>query len=269
MPPRTGLIRFVLWGRLPWPDDCTSPESVMSQVTHAFCSSAAHCVTSAASQGSSVAVGWARIFVILASGALYFGGSWSAASADPPILNDSGNPSTASSSRPERIADSAKPSAGPARSKRVFSATEQDTLIGLEGVHVIVEDLSEDAIAVGLSRDSLRTAVELRLRQHRVPILTTKQFQSDPKTPYIHVSIGVLQASDQGSVAYVVDVSLHQKASLIHKLVDVDIHAHTTTWRVPFTYGIGGINSVKKAVTELLDEKIDAFSNDYLKANSP
>ena len=48
----------------------------------------------------------------------------------------------------------------------VFEKQHRETLRGLKGSHVLVEELDDDAAQAGLTKSILKTDVELKLRPH-------------------------------------------------------------------------------------------------------
>jgi hypothetical protein len=69
---------------------------------------------------------------------------------------------------------------------------EGQTLAGVKVLCVVVEETSSDLIAAGVSQESLRTAVERRLRNADIQLATDEQFGNTPGMPFLHVVVTAL-----------------------------------------------------------------------------
>ena len=142
------------------------------------------------------------------------------------------------------------------------SREERESLMGLQGVQVVIEDIEEDPRAEGLSKNRLRTAVERILTSRRIPLLQYED--QDTKTPraWLHVQVGTLKDLT-GRYAYMVRVFLRQKVFL----EDGPSHSiSATTWESPIVIGtIRGTNLRQLVVTT--EEKTKDFATDFLAQN--
>lgn len=138
---------------------------------------------------------------------------------------------------------------------------QRKTLVGLTGVGVSVEvkSVKSDAETEGLAPSTLRTDVELRLRQSGIRVLT------DPDDA---VKQGTLQLivrtvkSEHGFYAFHIDLKLWQLVTLIR---DPSIASAAPTWST----GDGGFIGNKR-LSEIRDrvrDMVDRFINAYLAAN--
>jgi hypothetical protein len=87
---------------------------------------------------------------------------------------------------------------------------ERDSLIGIPGVRVLIENLSADALATGLSADQLKTDVELKLRLAGIKVISLP-------INGLYVQITYLKAETvQGEIGFscYVEVSFRQPATL-------------------------------------------------------
>jgi Putative peptidoglycan binding domain len=132
------------------------------------------------------------------------------------------------------------------------------TLRGLEGVHVIVGDLTPEVERAGLTRRQLQTDVELRLRKAGIPLLTSAERAKVPGKPFLAIDLYVVPRPDTMLAAYSLRVKVLQVASL-------ETDAFTTTVS---TWGVGETGSIDSArLTTLRDnvrDHIDQFINAYL-----
>src|SRR5262245_25468829 len=109
------------------------------------------------------------------------------------------------------------------------------TLRGIEGVRVFVEDLGDDVEHAGLTRQQIRTDVELRLRKAGIRILTEAERVGMPGTPWLSVNVIVYLSHDTRLAAFRIDVSLQQLAFLATD----GSRALVSTWSVGKTGIVG------------------------------
>ena len=88
-----------------------------------------------------------------------------------------------------------------------MASQERESLRNLDGVKVVVEELAPEARAARLSRDELQRAVEARLRDAGIRVLSMGHFP--PGDPFLRVSVAL--ATLKGVVAYHVLVDFVQE----------------------------------------------------------
>jgi hypothetical protein len=69
------------------------------------------------------------------------------------------------------------------------SDEERQTLVGLKGVRVVVENINPNAEKDGLSLVLLQTDVELKLRQAGIPVLTGEETFRAPGSPFLYLVV--------------------------------------------------------------------------------
>ena len=74
-------------------------------------------------------------------------------------------------------------------SAQLFIATGRDTLRGLPGVEVLVEDLPSELPQSELTMTALRTAVEQRLRDAGIPVYATQATNPSVAKAYVYVHL--------------------------------------------------------------------------------
>ncbi len=145
----------------------------------------------------------------------------------------------------------------------IATDTERDraTLKGLEGVHVIVEELKDDAERDGLTKSAIRTDVESKLRQAGIRVLAENEGLSTPGSPVLYVNANTLK-NDDGLYAYSIVVQLMQGVTLRR---DSSISGRAVTWS---NGGVGtvGQNTLRKIREDVCDH-VDQFINAYLSVN--
>ena len=70
----------------------------------------------------------------------------------------------------------------------------RESLRGISGVGVVVEDIGPDASADGLSQDAIRTAAELILRSKGIKVLTSVERTRLGSAPYLYINVNTLNS---------------------------------------------------------------------------
>ena len=91
---------------------------------------------------------------------------------------------------------------------------ERESLAGLDGLHVFVEDLRQAAQEGGLKQDALRTYLEMRLRQARIPVLSKDEWLASERRPYLYLTVGALPVTAGGGWAYRLGLEVRQRACI-------------------------------------------------------
>ena len=131
---------------------------------------------------------------------------------------------------------------------------ERENLTGLREVNVVVEELSDAAEAVGLTRRALLTAVERRLEERGVPQGSSRQGAD------LYINVSTHQGTT-GLYAYYARVSVQQMATIegnqLKSLVD--------TWARASLGAVGGRNLPQ--VEQVVRQLVDLFCDDYFEVN--
>ncbi|MBT3193124.1 MAG: hypothetical protein HN341_11270 [Verrucomicrobia bacterium] len=121
-------------------------------------------------------------------------------------------------------------------------------------VFVVTEDLSDYAKEIGLTKELITNKVELQLRRNRIPVVTQKE--SDASSVYLYVNVNVMRR------AFSYAVEFNRK---VFYRVDGTLYSLKAT-----TYTRGGVGTHGGDRNYLLQnviDKVDQFSNDYLRSN--
>lgn len=141
------------------------------------------------------------------------------------------------------------------------SETSRQTLSGLRGVHVLVEDLQPNIVKFSdkfnFSKDDLRKGVESKLRRAGVKVLSRNEWLASPGRPILCVAVNTHQR-EKYWWAYDIRVELYQMASLE---VNPATKAMVSTWSTNMTgvVNIGTLNTLNEPVKVLTDLFINAF----------
>jgi hypothetical protein len=150
-------------------------------------------------------------------------------------------------------------SSGPAQ--RISHTIE--SLRGIEGVMVAVEDLKPDIAGDGLSKEKIQTDVELKLRFAGITVLDENAWLNERGQPYLYVNINSNKNTGTGMYSFNISVVLRQNV-IVARNPDVLISADT--WHADH---VGYVN-VKNAagLRESIKDVVDIFINDYLAVNT-
>ncbi len=147
---------------------------------------------------------------------------------------------------------------------------ERESLAGLEGLKVVVEDLPDPAHEGGLTKDALQTYLELRLRQARIPVLSEDEWSASERRPYLYLNVPGLRMV--GGWVYRLDLNVKQTAciegwpeGLEGLLARLGRCAFLTTWEA------GGVYTTEQPLPDSvrgnLAALMDQLVNDYLAVN--
>lgn len=134
------------------------------------------------------------------------------------------------------------------------SQLSRATLKGISAVYVLVEDLDDDAKAMGLTKDAIQTDVELKLRLAGMQVVPP---EDGVTLPYLYVRVTV---SDRSARAAYTEVRLHQNALLQR---NGQIAYGATTWDKS---GLK-IGPTAQGIRNEIKDHVDTFLNAWLSVN--
>lgn len=138
-------------------------------------------------------------------------------------------------------------------------------LVELPSVSVLVVVIREDTQQKdGLSKDTLKTAVELRLRTLGIKVITEEESLKEPGWPYLYVRVGVMRSNAYPIYFFTNGVVLKQNVTMDRppKLWITG----AITWETS-SQGLCPGQDLAKVITENVLEMVDKFANDYLAVN--
>jgi hypothetical protein len=134
------------------------------------------------------------------------------------------------------------------------------TLLGIQGVHVIVEDLQPSLKDYGqkfsLSNKQIEKDVEIRLRAAGIEVLTRDQWLKTVGRPLLYINVNT--HDDKFRVAYDIRIDLKQIVSME---ANPDVKTLATTWAINMTgmSNIDNLDVIRTNVGSLVDRFIKAF----------
>jgi len=159
-----------------------------------------------------------------------------------------------------------KPSAGTFPSNWTFVKQGRDTLVGLQGVGVIIEPLASGAKEYGLIDQILQTDVELQLRQNGIKVLSQQELIQTLGMPFLWIgtTVVIMKGPAAGIAVVGLNVQFGQDVFLARHPSTYCLGA--TTWSKALTATVG-TNNLVKLVREKIRDYVNIFINDYLAAN--
>ena len=139
----------------------------------------------------------------------------------------------------------------------------KETLRGIEGMAVAVEDLSPNVKELGLTEDILQTDIELKLKLAGIKVLSIEESVKTLRSPYLYLNI--LTVTHPSGVLFSWNVSLR-----LRQMVDLRTKKNTytkaITWKKLRT-GYAEKDILKDGLRKITKDMVDEFLNDYLAIN--
>lgn len=150
-----------------------------------------------------------------------------------------------------------------ARTPLMIPVSDRQSLTGLAGIAVLIEELHPEATLAGLSRSSLQATVERRLRQRGVKVLSENERVAEQRGAYLYVNVATIASPDLATYGYAIRVELKQSVRLIDNSDEVDLVTNATTWSAPGIFGSVGRLRFASTVGTSVNELVDRFSTDF------
>jgi len=141
------------------------------------------------------------------------------------------------------------------------SDSSRQTLSGIKGVYVLVEDLQpnikKSASRSNFSTEQLQKDVELRLKKAVITVLNRDEWLKTPGQPVLYINVNTHER-EKYWWAYDIKLELQQIASLE---ANPKVKALVNTWSVNMTgiVNIGTLNTLTDQVKTLTDIFIKAY----------
>jgi hypothetical protein len=146
----------------------------------------------------------------------------------------------------------------------------RESLAGLDGLHVIIEELSGLALAAGLSTDGLQTYLEMRLREARIPVMSNREWLASQRKPWLYLNASAVLGS--GGWAYSLGLEVKQYACIEGGLEGQEgLLALSGGCGAFTTWSRGGLYTAPGSLPDHLRGNLaklmDMLVNDYLAVN--
>ncbi len=139
----------------------------------------------------------------------------------------------------------------------------RETLRGLKGVRVLVEDFAPEVEKAGLTKNQLQANIEDKLHKAGIKTLTQDECFAIPGEPYLYVNISMnLRKADPNVYSFSIDIGVIQNVTL-------DRDPKQKTYAV--TWSTGGVGSIEKEflprLKDSVDDLVDLFIKSYWAVN--
>jgi hypothetical protein len=142
-------------------------------------------------------------------------------------------------------------------SAQMFVSTGRDTLRGLPGVEVVVEELPPEVQRAGLASDVVRGEVQRRLAASGVTLYTTQQQNASPAKAYLYLHLNALELPG-GTMAIAVQLQLRQT---VKSIVTTSSIVNAMTWDSHNVFALTGRDAAP--LTGAVLEMVDGFADDW------
>jgi hypothetical protein len=142
-------------------------------------------------------------------------------------------------------------------SAQMFVSTGRDTLRGLPGLEVVVEELPPELRRAGLAADAVRGEVERRLAASGVILYRTQQQNASPAKAYLYLHLNALELPG-GAMAVAVQLQLRQT---VRSMVTTSNIVNAMTWDSHNVFALTGRDAAP--LTGALLEMVDGFAADW------
>ena len=146
-----------------------------------------------------------------------------------------------------------------------FVHSDSRSLRGLTAINVMVEDLKPNIEGMGLTREQIKTDIELKLRMAEIKVVSDSEILKIPGMPYLYLQLNTFrppQLRRIGICVFNICISQMQRVYLER---DPAINVSADTWSKNSTGFVGeeSIGSIRDRIRDL----VDVFINDYLSVN--
>ena len=131
---------------------------------------------------------------------------------------------------------------------------QRESLYGLEGVGVLIENLNLAIEKEGLLTSRLQTDVEEELSKAGIPVLSRREV--GPTDPILYVNVNAHKLDEL--FFYSIHVELHQLVTLVR---DPSIEMQAPTWNVGSVGSVGSANLYQ--IRGAMKEYVNEFIKDY------
>ncbi len=136
----------------------------------------------------------------------------------------------------------------------------RESLRGMFGLGLVIEEVSPDASADGLSQEAIRTTVEQALRSKGIRLLTERTRSGS--SPYLYINVNTLK-EELGLYAYTVTVDLKQLVGLLSM-------KNKKTWGTTWSASVIGMvrqENVSQIITDAVEPLAKDFIDDFIAVN--
>lgn len=138
----------------------------------------------------------------------------------------------------------------------VYALDAENSLKGLEGINVVVEQIGEESGKDGLTAEAVTADVEQKLSLAGIPVLSEKEWLKEPGRPYLYINANVSKQAG-GGYYYCIAVELTQMVTLVRS---PNVQCRGGTWN---TVGVGASKELRD-IRDRIKDQVDIFISAYL-----
>ncbi len=139
----------------------------------------------------------------------------------------------------------------------------KESLRGLKGVQVIVEDVDDHVVGF-LPTGEAQARVELRLRRAGIPVYEEKERKADRSSPYLFLSITAVSCCTEGTVVGCMMILNVMQAVALMRPAGTTSIVLAQTWDTSEVVAIGARRLEEDQLGEDVDKMVDRFINDWM-----
>ena len=143
----------------------------------------------------------------------------------------------------------------------VSSEYERQTLRGLQGIWVVVEDLPPEVERRGLTREKILSDVEQKLRGAGIKLLNRNMCIVTPGRPQLYVNVRTFKPGEANGYAYYNSIDLRQVVDLERN----QLRTFSPTWS-RYSAGIVSENQLD-LIRDDMRQMVDVFVDTWLTVN--
>ena len=140
---------------------------------------------------------------------------------------------------------------------------ERESLKGLKGVQVLVELLRPDVEGRGVSKDSIKTDVELRLRQSGIKVYANSREDRSLAKAYLYINLNSMAGTANTTGLFAACIEVHLNQWMRSQVNGQELKGSTWSLGMVVTIGVNNLRELRDDVMDL----VDVFIYDYLAAN--
>ena len=138
---------------------------------------------------------------------------------------------------------------------------EIESLRGLQGVRVRVEDIDPEAEQDSLTKSQIQMVVESEIRKAGIKVLTEEEWFSIPGSAILSVNVNTHKSSD-GPYSFNISLELVQRVASFRNPYFARL---APTWNTGSVGTVGASNL--RNIYDSVKDMVDIFINDYLSVN--
>jgi len=145
-----------------------------------------------------------------------------------------------------------------------FAADDGSTrqsLRGIKGIYVSVENIDLEVERYGLTRDRIRSDVESSLQKAGIKTIPREDWYEISGNPFLYVDAHVLKLRTTKEFIYSINIALKQNVYLTREPVEI---LEATTWSLG---SVTGITGKLEKIRDSVKKQVERFIKAYLSAN--